>query len=70
MQNKKSIDDVLFILDDKIISKEEVEKYNPNDIETVTVLKDKAATEAYGEKGKNGVIIIVTKKHFEKKKKQ
>lgn len=70
LQNKKSINDVLFILDDKIISKEEVEKYNPNDIETVTVLKDKAATEAYGEKGKNGVIIIVTKKYFEKMKKQ
>ena len=48
---------------------EEVEKYNPKDIETVTVLKDKAATETYGEKGKNGVIIIVTKKYLEKKKK-
>lgn len=68
-QKNKSINDVLFILDDNIVSKEEVEKYNPKDIETVTVLKDKAAVEAYGEKGVNGVIIIVTKKHLEKKKK-
>lgn len=68
-QKNKTINDVLFIIDDKIVSKEEVEKYNPKDIETVTVLKDKAATETYGEKGKNGVIIIVTKKYLEKKKK-
>lgn len=32
-----------------------------NDIEQIDVLKDKAATGQYGEKGKNGVIIITTK---------
>ncbi len=68
-KKNKSIDNVLFIVDDKIVSKEIVEKYDPNDIETITVLKDKAAIETYGEKGKNGVIIIVTKKHLKKKKK-
>ena len=35
---------------------------NPNDIESITVLKDKSATEVYGDKGKNGVIIITLKK--------
>lgn len=35
---------------------------NPEDIESVNVLKDGKATEAYGDKGKNGVIIIVSKK--------
>lgn len=34
----------------------------PEYIESMTVLKDKAATQEYGEKGKNGVILLVTKK--------
>ncbi|WP_075349206.1 Spy/CpxP family protein refolding chaperone [Algoriphagus marinus] len=39
-----------------------LEKINPHDIESINVLKDKAATDLYGEKGKNGVIIITLKK--------
>ncbi|GAB3945486.1 M56 family metallopeptidase [Spirosoma harenae] len=35
---------------------------SPNDIESVTVLKDGSAAATYGEKGKNGVILITTKK--------
>lgn len=42
--------------------KEKFKKMNPSDIESVNVLKDKASIEKYGEKGKNGVIIITTKK--------
>ena len=38
-----------------------MEHLNPNDIESVTVLKDKKAMELYGEKGKFGVIKITTK---------
>ncbi|WP_297336546.1 periplasmic heavy metal sensor [Algoriphagus sp.] len=34
---------------------------DPNDIESISVLKDKSATEVYGEKAKNGVIIITLK---------
>ncbi|MBC7849035.1 MAG: TonB-dependent receptor [Chitinophagaceae bacterium] len=34
---------------------------NPNDIESLTVLKDAAATAAYGVRGANGVILITTK---------
>ena len=34
---------------------------NPNDIESVTVLKDAAATSIYGSRGANGVILITTK---------
>jgi len=34
---------------------------NPNDIETVTVLKDAASTAIYGSRGANGVILITTK---------
>lgn len=35
---------------------------NPNDIESVTVLKDASATAIYGSRGANGVIMITTKK--------
>ncbi len=35
---------------------------NPNDIETISVLKDAAAIAVYGANGSNGVIIITTKK--------
>ena len=35
---------------------------NPNDIESVTVLKDAAATAIYGSRASNGVIVITTKK--------
>ena len=34
---------------------------NPNDIESVTVLKDASATAIYGSRGANGVILITTK---------
>lgn len=35
---------------------------NPNDIESITVLKDAAATAIYGARAANGVIVITTKK--------
>ena len=35
---------------------------NPNDIESIEVLKDVSATAIYGSRGANGVILITTKK--------
>lgn len=35
---------------------------NPNDIESITVLKDASSAAIYGSRGANGVIIITTKK--------
>jgi TonB-linked SusC/RagA family outer membrane protein len=35
---------------------------NPNDIESVTVLKDASATAIYGSRGANGVVIITTRR--------
>jgi TonB-dependent starch-binding outer membrane protein SusC len=35
---------------------------NPNDIESVTVLKDASASAIYGSRASNGVLLIVTKK--------
>ena len=36
---------------------------NPREIESITVLKDQNAIAKYGEKGKDGVILITTKKN-------
>ncbi len=36
--------------------------YNPSDIESVTVLKDAAATAIYGSRAANGVVVMTTKK--------
>ncbi|MCF3111672.1 SusC/RagA family TonB-linked outer membrane protein [Niabella sp. CC-SYL272] len=40
----------------------DINNINPNDVESITVLKDAAATSIYGAKGGNGVIVITTKK--------
>lgn len=40
---------------------------NPNDIESIEVLKDAAATAIYGSRGANGVVIITTKRGAEGK---
>ncbi|QNA43285.1 M56 family metallopeptidase [Lacibacter sediminis] len=52
---------VLYILDGKEVNYDEVSKVEPDDIESVSVLKGESAEKAYGVKGKNGVIIIKTK---------
>jgi len=41
---------------------------NPNDIESVEILKDASATAIYGSRGANGVIIITTKRGLTKDK--
>ncbi len=38
------------------------EQINPNDIESISILKDASSTAVYGVRGANGVIIITTKK--------
>lgn len=39
-----------------------VEFVNPNDIESIDILKDASATAIYGARGANGVVIITTKR--------
>lgn len=51
----------LIVVNDSILKYEVMEYINPDDIESVTVWKDKKAMELYGEKGKFGVIKITTK---------
>ncbi len=54
--------DPLIIIDGKRASEEAVEALDASTIDHVDVLKDKSSTEIYGEEGKNGVILITTKK--------
>jgi TonB-linked SusC/RagA family outer membrane protein len=43
------------------VSQDPMSMINPNDIQSMEVLKDAAATAIYGSRGSNGVIIITTK---------
>jgi TonB-dependent SusC/RagA subfamily outer membrane receptor len=59
---KSDFDAPLYILDGKEISRKEVAKIKSEHIASVTVLKDAESVSPYGEKGKNGVVLIETKK--------
>jgi TonB-linked SusC/RagA family outer membrane protein len=52
----------LFVMDGVPIESNYFQTINPNDVETVTVLKDASAKALYGSRGSNGVIVITTKK--------
>ena len=54
----------LIYLDGIIIDKARMDAINPADILSISVLKDKSATALYGGKGKDGVILITSKKNF------
>lgn len=47
---------------DGVPTKSGMHELNPNDIETIQVLKDAASASIYGSRASNGVIIITTKK--------
>lgn len=51
----------LFIVDGAPVSRTAMLFLNPNDFESVTVLKDASATSIYGTRAANGVIYITTK---------
>jgi bla regulator protein blaR1 len=59
--NQTSASSPLVILDDVEISSDKLSSIKSEDIESVTVLKEKSALEPYGEKGKNGVVLITSK---------
>lgn len=71
--NFKADNDPLIVVDGFPISGYMLESdpfasINPNDVESVTVLKDAAATSIYGARAANGVIVITTKKGKAKSK--
>ena len=52
----------LFYIDGKKASEQEVKALQPDAIEKIEVLKGDKATEQYGKKAKDGVVLITTKK--------
>ena len=52
----------LYVLDGTPVSSSVMVMMNPNDFESVTVLKDASATSIYGSRAANGVIYITTKR--------
>lgn len=52
----------LYVIDGFPIEAPDNNTLNPNDIESIDVLKDASATAIYGARGANGVIIITTRK--------
>jgi TonB family protein len=46
---------------DGVVYNDDLSKIAPESIESIVVLKDESATAKYGEKGKNGVLLIKTK---------
>ncbi|WP_276502784.1 SusC/RagA family TonB-linked outer membrane protein [Terrimonas pollutisoli] len=52
--------DPLYVVDGYPVGS--IETLNPNDIESIDILKDASATAIYGSRGANGVIIINTKR--------
>ncbi len=54
--------DPLILLDGVEVSKVDLARIAPEDIETFSVMKDASATAMYGARGANGVILVTTKK--------
>jgi len=52
----------MYVVDGKVVDKDKMIKMNPDNIESINVLKGDSAKEKYGRKGKNGVVEIITKK--------
>jgi TonB-dependent SusC/RagA subfamily outer membrane receptor len=50
----------LYFVDGKEVS--DIGNISPNSIESISILKDKSATDRYGDKGKNGVVLVTLKK--------
>lgn len=52
----------LFIIDGVPVDEDNFRSLNPNDIESLSVLKDAGATSIYGNRGANGVVLIKTRR--------
>ena len=59
----------LYVINGKISDNKAFSNLNPNTIESVSVLKDAAATSIYGNRASNGVVVIKTKKLSRKERK-
>lgn len=52
----------LFLMDGVPINEDNFRSLNPNDIESISVIKDAAGSSIFGSRGANGVIVIKTKR--------
>lgn len=52
----------LYVVDGMPVNTDNFRSINPNDIESISVLKDAGATSIYGNRGANGVILVKTKR--------
>ncbi|WP_353777773.1 TonB-dependent receptor plug domain-containing protein [Winogradskyella sp. 3972H.M.0a.05] len=57
-----SMGNPLILLDGIPIQQDTLWALNPNDVDTISVLKDAGSTAVYGIRGGNGVIVITTKR--------
>lgn len=55
----------LYVVDGVVM--ENFDRLNPNDIESIEVLKDASATAIYGARGANGVLLVTTKRGGDEK---
>ncbi|WP_273216133.1 SusC/RagA family TonB-linked outer membrane protein [Runella zeae] len=53
--------DPLYVIDGFAVGTTVGQNLNPNDIESISILKDAASTAIYGARGSNGVVLITTK---------
>jgi TonB-dependent starch-binding outer membrane protein SusC len=59
LEQRKGDEPIAFISSEELLNP--LANINPDDIETITILKDAAAVSIYGANGSNGVILITTK---------
>ena len=62
----RRIPEPLYVIDGKLADGEDLKRISPNDIEKVEVVKGIQAVALYGQKGNNGVLVIMTKRHRSK----
>lgn len=60
--NTQNTSGQVLVVIDGIASPYSIDKVNPNDVESITVLKDAAAASIWGSRAANGVIVVKTKK--------
>lgn len=58
----------LYLVDGVETTSTILNELSPDSIESISVLKDKSSTALYGDKGKNGVVLITTKKYGQNNK--
>lgn len=62
-KNIEKLDEILLIVDGEIVSAAELKNLDENQIEKIKVIKEQKVMEKYGDKAKNGIIEITTKKN-------